>query len=642
MAYPSLEQYNQAFQHHSMLLADAELRSGTVTTTGLGLPLAISGGFALTYTIKNGANKYAVRCFHRESKALERRYAAISKRLSGLNSPYFVQFQFQPNGIKVDGSGYPIVKMAWAKGETLGEFLEGNRGDTAALIRLSDALIALATFLEKERIAHGDFQTGNLMVSGGGAAIQLIDYDGIYVDEIKDIGSAELGHVNFQHPQRKSTNPFDPRLDRFSLITLFVALKALRVDPSLWQKTKSDVDAILFRANDFADPRTSQTFALLAANSLLATDAGNFAAVCTAPMDRAPSLADFLVGRQIPAGAIALTGTASATNRQMGYISAYEVLSAMDYTACLRQVGNKVEVIGRVVEVHKAKTKHGKPYIFINFGNYIGKIFKVAIWSDGLAALRTAPDSGWIGKWLSVVGLMDGPYVNPKIKYSHLSINITSAGQMTLIAESDAQWRLAGPGSGMPAFKTPTNQDVLHKIRTTSPTPVVAQAPPSATSIVSSTSAANKHAMERIHAVTGSAHPPSSARGSSLGVSGATGGSSTISRSPDNSQSVNAGPTAQPPKLARAGVPSDASPRRVQNSNAPVSQAPPSPPKRATQPSPAHVQPVGHSVGARSAAEPSATRPSHPGSPDPPTSDLIYAALFLLLTITFVSACILL
>jgi len=52
MPYPSLEQYNQAFQLHSKLVIDPELKSGTVATTGLGLPLAISGGFALTYTIK--------------------------------------------------------------------------------------------------------------------------------------------------------------------------------------------------------------------------------------------------------------------------------------------------------------------------------------------------------------------------------------------------------------------------------------------------------------------------------------------------------------------------------------------------------------------------------------------------------------
>jgi hypothetical protein len=509
MAYPSLEQYNQAFQLHSRLLADVELKSGTVTTTGLGLPLAISGGFALTYTITAGAKKYAVRCFHRESKALERRYVAISKRLAGLGSPYFLDFQFQPQGIRVDGAGYPIVKMAWAKGETLGEFLEAKHGDLSSLTKLSNALLALSGFLDSERIAHGDLQTGNLMVSGGGAEIQLIDYDGMYVDEIKDIGSTELGQVNFQHPQRRSTNPFGPGLDRFSLIALTVSLKALRADPSLWRKTNSEVDAILFRANDFTDPGASQTFALLAANPDLATDAKNFALVCKAPMDKAPSLADFLAGRRIPAGLVALTGTGHPSAQKASYFGAYSVLLAIDYETCLRRVGDRVEVIGCIVDVNANRARNGKPYVFINFGDWRGKIFKVAIWSDGLAAQNEKPDSGWVGKWLSVVGLMEPPYVNPKFKYSHLSINVTAVGQMTLIPESDAQWRMASSGNRAPSFATSSNQDALDRIKGRSSSSTARPLPSNAASTVTSASEANRAAMDRIRSATRSV-PPSS------------------------------------------------------------------------------------------------------------------------------------
>lgn len=506
MAYPSLEQYNQAFQLHGRLLADPELKAGIVATTGLGLPLAISGGFALTYTISSGPKKFAVRCFHRESKALERRYVAISKRIAALNSPYFLDFQFQPQGIKVDGVSYPIVKMAWAKGETLGEFLEANRSNASALSKLSDSVRSLAAFFEKEQIAHGDLQTGNLMVSGGGEMIQLIDYDGMYVDDIKDVGSSELGHVNFQHPQRKSANPYNPRIDRFSLISLTVALKALRLDPTLWSKTNSEVDAILFRANDFIDPGSSQAFALLSANSAMVADIKNFASVCKSPMDKAPSLADFLAGKQIPALAVALTGVAKPNTTKVGYISAYDVLSAMDYQACLRHVGDKVEVIGRIVDIKPNRARNGKPYVFINFGDWRGRIFKVSIWSEGLAAIKTPPDATWIGKWLSVVGLMEPPYSNPKFKYTHLSIGVTASGQMSLISETDAKWRLAGPTANAPTFATSSNQEALDRIKgrpATAATPIR----PSPPTTVSSTSAANRAAIEKIRASTRPASP---------------------------------------------------------------------------------------------------------------------------------------
>lgn len=502
MAYPSLEQYNEAFQVHSMSLGDAELKSGSVSTTGLGLPLAISGGFALTYTIKSGQKKFAVRCFHRESKALERRYSAISHRLASLKSPYFLDFQFQPQGIKVKGVGYPIVKMAWAKGETLGEFLEANRTIPTAVSKLSDALVSLAAFLEKERLAHGDIQTGNLMVSDGGSTVQLIDYDGMYVDEIKDIGSAELGHVNFQHPQRKSTNPFSPSLDRFSLIALFIALKALRLDQSVWQKTNSEVDAIIFRANDFADPGSSQVFALLSGIQSLSTDVKNFASICKSPMDKVPSLSDFLAGIGIPVKSIALEGTDKPNVQKAGYISAYKVLSATDYQACLTHVGDKVEVIGRITDVKENRARNGKPYIFINFGDWRGRIFKVSIWSEGLAALKSHPDQSWVGKWLCVVGLMEPPYVSPTFNYSHLSINITAIGQISVVSQSDAQWRLTAPTAVIPSFSNLSNQDALDRIKGKVPSRPVH--PP--ISVVTASTISNRAVLDKIKSTNQSTH----------------------------------------------------------------------------------------------------------------------------------------
>lgn len=515
MAFPTLEQYNQAFSAHAKLLSDPELRSGTLAKSGLGLPLAISGGFALTYTISTTRGKFAVRCFHRESKGLERRYAAISKKLASLRSPYFLDFQFQPKGITVDGAGYPIVKMAWANGATLGSFLEDNLGNPAALGRLADALAQLGAYLRKEGLAHGDLSADNIMVSRDGSSVQLIDYDGMFVDEIKDLGSSELGNINFQHPQRKSLNPFSATLDRFSLISLSLAIKALQADSSLWDKTSSEAAAILFRSNDFLDPANSSAFALVAGNASLSAHAKNFAAVCKSPMANAPDLADFLAGRNIPVAAVVISAPGaiqiSAASRA-GYVGAYPVLSAADYAACLRAVGDKVEVIGRIVEVKQDTTRGGKPYVFVNFGQWKGSIFKVSIWSDGLAHLKAKPDDSWVGKWISVVGLMEPPYVNKRFGYSHLSITAGASATMTAISEQEARWRLAGAGKVAGNFtpSTSSNQQTLDRIKsvtsaaTTSgssrtPTPAV---PPARFPAASS----NAQVLQKIKAASGS--PP--------------------------------------------------------------------------------------------------------------------------------------
>lgn len=496
MGYPSFEQYNNALQAHQKLLSDPELQRGTVSKTGLGIPLAISGGFALTYTIKTGPNKYAVRCFHRESKALERRYQAIARRLAQLQSQYFLDFEFQPQGIHVDGNAYPIVKMAWAQGVTLGEFLEDNHGKKGSLASLPASLLGLSTFLEKERIAHGDLSTGNIMVSGTAGGVQLIDYDGMFVEEIRDLKSSELGNINFQHPDRKAKNPFGPTIDRFSLIALSLALKALNEDPSLWGKTNSDMDAIVFRANDFIDPASSSVFSELMRKPSLTTHAQNFAAVCRASFEKTPSLEDFLAGKNIPVSIVQISAKPLENRPKLGYMGVYDVLSATSYEACLRRVGDKIEVIGRIVDVKEDKARNGKPYIFINFGDWRGKIFKIAVWSEGLAAISKKPDASWVGKWVSVVGLMEPPYSSRKYKYSHLSINVTANGQMTVISDTEAKWRLT-PSTTKSLTAGTSNKEALEKIlgRTT-PTQII--------HVPVTSSSPNKNVLDNIRKAQGS------------------------------------------------------------------------------------------------------------------------------------------
>lgn len=468
MSYPTLEQYNEAFQHPQLALTDPELKQGIIATTGLGLPLALCGGFALTYTIKSGAKKHAVRCFHKQSNALEKRYISISSRLKSLRSPYFVDFEFQPQGVRVAGKSFPIVKMAWASGTTLGEFLEQNYRNPSNLQNLRVSLRSLAKYLESQGMAHGDIQPGNVMVADAGKKIQLIDYDGIFVEELRALGSSELGHRNFQHPKRAS-NSWDGSLDRFSFICLDIAIRALESQPELWSRTHSDGDSILFKANDFADPSQSSIISHLAGRQDFAEDAKNFAAICKSAFEKIPTLEDFLAKRNIPQVSIAIGKPSEAITAQ--YLSAFPVLDATNYSLCLGLVGDKVELIGKIVEVKQDKTRHGKPYVFINFGPWQGHIVKISIWSEGLAALATPPSASWVGKWVSVTGLMEPPYVSRKYKYSHLSISITQGSQLHLISEKEAKFRLAGSSTrSTGSVGRISNREVLEGLKTGSRT----------------------------------------------------------------------------------------------------------------------------------------------------------------------------
>jgi hypothetical protein len=75
-------EYNEAVQHPAQAFVDPELRRGSVSENNLGLPLVLSGGFVITYTINTPQKKWAVRCFHREIPAIQQKYSAISKKVS--------------------------------------------------------------------------------------------------------------------------------------------------------------------------------------------------------------------------------------------------------------------------------------------------------------------------------------------------------------------------------------------------------------------------------------------------------------------------------------------------------------------------------------------------------------------------------
>src|SRR6266702_4258961 len=101
--FPALNEYNGAVQNPCLAFSDPMLKSGAVQTTGLGLPRALGGGFAITYTITAAGRKYAVRCFHRPVPKLEETYRQISSALAADRSGFFVGFQYQAAGVLVNG-----------------------------------------------------------------------------------------------------------------------------------------------------------------------------------------------------------------------------------------------------------------------------------------------------------------------------------------------------------------------------------------------------------------------------------------------------------------------------------------------------------------------------------------------------------
>jgi hypothetical protein len=277
---------------------------------------------------------------------------------------------------------------------------------------------------------------------------------------------SETGHKHFQHPDRRASS-FGPTMDRFSFIALDLSLQAVIADKSLYGKFREGGETIVFRANDFADAQNSAVFARLLALPKLKESARRFAAICQAPLAAVPTLDDFLAGRNVPGAKTPITTSpvAAPKPRPAAYIPAYPVVDALNFSAALTHVGDRVELIGRIVEVKPGSRKRGKGppqrYVFINFGPSRGNIIRISIWSEGLGKLKERPSAAWVGRWMSVTGLMDVPYESKRYGYKHLSITVQEDGQIQQLEEAEAGFRLSSiarappPQAPSPSPSTP-------------------------------------------------------------------------------------------------------------------------------------------------------------------------------------------
>jgi hypothetical protein len=263
--WPSPQDYNEAIQNPGHNFDSALLKIGKPELNALGVPRAASGAFASVYKLVCPPDRdYAIKCFLTLVHDSKDRYEMISSCVLGDNLDYTVDFEFLTNGILVRGKKYPILRMDWVTGEPLNSYVERHLDDPAALKELADNFVQMMVSLRGNGIAHGDLQHGNILVTSQG--IRLVDYDGMFVPGMEGMVSNELGHRNYQHPERHPTH-FGPWLDNFSAWVIYISLRVLAVHPELWNVGAGGDEALIFRQSDFTSPNTSPLINALISHS---------------------------------------------------------------------------------------------------------------------------------------------------------------------------------------------------------------------------------------------------------------------------------------------------------------------------------------------------------------------------------------
>ncbi|MBH1938835.1 hypothetical protein I5Q34_32025 [Streptomyces sp. AV19] len=296
--FPTGGEYADALQHTHLCFRHPELKGAVPDLTRLQTPKAISGAFASVFSLTSPASgrRYAVKCFTRHVPDQELRYEAISRQLASLDpatlsQPWTMGFEYLPDAVTVRNERYPVLKMDWVQATTLSSWLDAHHHDSTAVDRLADRFTGLAADLAAHGMAHGDLQHGNLLVADDGT-FRLVDYDGMYVPALTGRAGTERGHRNYQSPARGDQD-FGSAMDRFSLWVIYLALKALAADATLWtQLHEPQGEYLLLTEDDFKNPSASPRFpALLAHPDRTVRDlADQVRALSWQPLDALPPL----------------------------------------------------------------------------------------------------------------------------------------------------------------------------------------------------------------------------------------------------------------------------------------------------------------------------------------------------------------
>jgi phage host-nuclease inhibitor protein Gam len=264
--FPTGYEYQEAVQHPERCFTDPTLRSASLERMAMGLPKMISGNFASVFPMtSHSGHRYAVKCFTREAPHQLQRYMIIGAYLNQMKPWWATDFKFIPEGIHVEGSPYPILRMNWVSGQTLTNWLSNHTRQPVAISSLASRFDELVNDLANSGMAHGDLQSGNLLVADNGA-LHLVDYDGMYVPGLERVPAAEVGHPDYQSPGRSQAD-YGPGMDRFSAWLISLSLKILSIDPGLLDRLNPNHDDyLLLNRSDFVDLAASPRFSALSTN----------------------------------------------------------------------------------------------------------------------------------------------------------------------------------------------------------------------------------------------------------------------------------------------------------------------------------------------------------------------------------------
>ena len=253
--WPKTSDYVEEIQNPKICFTDKDLQSSKVIFTRDGSrPFFHSGNFATVFKLELGNKMTAVKCFTSKTKNFSS-FTKIIDHLKKCNLDFLITYDDKKT-IMVKGKPYSILISDWIDGENLDDYILKNANNKILIKKIAEDFKRICVILEKNLIAHGDLQHGNILVTKNNQ-IKLVDYDGLYVPALSGNVSNEIGLPDYQSPYRNFQ--FDETLDRFSSVCIYLSLLCIAENSSFFNRYNTG-NNLIFKKSDFEEPQRSQLF----------------------------------------------------------------------------------------------------------------------------------------------------------------------------------------------------------------------------------------------------------------------------------------------------------------------------------------------------------------------------------------------
>lgn len=242
---------------------------GYLPEEGILGPKSFSGGFCIVFPFSSGHNKKALRIWHQEIDAIKDRYALLSQEFRNEKSTYLCNIEYVEGGLDVDGERVDGVVLDWIDGLSMKQYLKQilstNRTDIESKINeLSEKLLQMFLYFHDKGFSHGDLQHDNIIITEEGN-VKVIDYDCFYTPSMSDsFYQTTVGYDGYQHPLRSKKRLIsNEKSDYFSELIIYISLRALAKDTTLWKYVEDADFSFLFTAKDYQNLKNSVLFSEL-------------------------------------------------------------------------------------------------------------------------------------------------------------------------------------------------------------------------------------------------------------------------------------------------------------------------------------------------------------------------------------------